>query len=305
MLRGILVFSFFFTRVLVEGFAVPPKDSLSSNEDLPNQISVNTKTLEMIRQKTEQGEAPCLLIGRQAHETLPPIPEGSKEFWISSDIATPKGSALQNRLHLWGNFSDDTFCSRFNGLFSRVVVDMSTWKFFADDNSDPATRFSKLLKKETTSTFIFEATLQSSICNETQEPIYTLYNYSEPNHWTQSDLRNRLFQEFESFEPEHLAIAKQTVADYITQRDNYSDSVPPNEIFEEDYVRYKLETEYPEEIESVKLLHANAERHLRDITKNHLRTLFHEVELVNNGAYYDAFSNYPTLRDYYVCKNPI
>ncbi|MGL5784107.1 MAG: hypothetical protein ACRCYZ_01290 [Alphaproteobacteria bacterium] len=304
MLRAILVFSFFFTRVLAEGFAVPSKDSLSSNEDLPDQISVNTKTLEMIRQKTEQGEAPCLLIGRQAHETLPLVPEGSKEFWISSDMATPKGSALQNRLHLWGDFSDDTFCSRFNSLFSRVVVDMSTWKFFADDkSSDPATRFSKLLKKETTSTFIFESALQPSICSETQEPIYTPYDYSIPNHWTQSDLSNRLFQEFESFEPEHLAIAKQTVADYITQRDNYS--VTPNEIFGGDYVLYKLETEYPEEIERVERLDANAERHLRNITQNHLRTLFHEVELVNNGAYYDAFSNYPTLRDYYVCKNPL
>jgi hypothetical protein len=213
------------TVILDEGFAMLSGERSFVTEEtldqgLPDQNLANRKTLEAINQKITKGERACLLVGRLAKETLPPVLEGSKDSWVSGNIIPPEASTLQNRLHIWGDFSNDSFLLPFNGLFSSVCVDMSTWKFFVDDHtSDPAWRFSKLLKQDSSSTFIFEASEIAHRCTEEMDPIYTPYTYEIPKSWKHSPLKEDLEQKVKALSEEQRTKAYQEVALYMTQRD--------------------------------------------------------------------------------------
>lgn len=75
-----------------------------------------------------------LMIGRVPRESLPEPKDDT--IWVSLDECDLEDSHTDvNRLHLTMNALDKSLISRLKGLFNEVVVDFSTWKFFAF-NSD-------------------------------------------------------------------------------------------------------------------------------------------------------------------------
>ena len=76
-----------------------------------------------------------LMIGRMPREPLPESKDGT--IWVSLDECDWEDKNTDvNRLHLTMNALDKSSISRIKGLFNEVVVDFSTWKFFALNNGE-------------------------------------------------------------------------------------------------------------------------------------------------------------------------
>lgn len=92
-------------------------------------MNPNEPVLARIRELKKDHEV-NLFVGRRAAEALPEI-EG-KEVWVSVDIVSDPGYIKDHpdRLHLVMNVSDIASMQTIEGLFNKVVVDLSVSKFF-------------------------------------------------------------------------------------------------------------------------------------------------------------------------------
>lgn len=113
-------------------------------------INNNQRVIHSIKDLSLRGNKIGLFIGRTLKEELP-VEENV--VWISFDKIVE--GDLSSRLHIVGNINQ--IDKKLEGLFDKVVVDQSTWKFF---DEDPIPYLKGLLKINSTSELIFENAFQ-------------------------------------------------------------------------------------------------------------------------------------------------
>lgn len=119
------------------------------------------ETIDKIKKLDLNGKKLCLFIGRTENEELP---EEEDSIWLSLDcqkVENPKYS----RLHLQADFTNLAHLEKMKGLFDKVIVDFSTFKFMAA-TADPWRNLSITLKLSPESTLITETI--SMVCYEDQ-----------------------------------------------------------------------------------------------------------------------------------------
>lgn len=124
-----------------------------------------------IRNFAKEEKKLCLFLGRSDEEV---VPQEDDAVWISLDISV-SAKPSPNRLHLQMDFNDSTEMAKIKGLFDKVIVDQSTFKFIRDK---PWKRLSELLKPSIESLLITEAH-PGSIC------------YFDHNNPKQAELANK------------------------------------------------------------------------------------------------------------------
>jgi hypothetical protein len=123
-------------------------------------IRNNAAVIRKIVQFVAEGKKVSLFIGRGPNESLPNDPN---KVWVSLDPSLRKSKELSSdRLHLILSCNDSGEMASIQHLFSEVVVDQSTWKFFDPGIID---RLTPLLTQDAESTLIFESTFQFTACN--------------------------------------------------------------------------------------------------------------------------------------------
>jgi hypothetical protein len=125
--------------------------------NLPNvskeSIQHNKEVLEKINSNLSKDKI-SLFIGRDATEELP---KEEGVIWVSMDIKENSKPIEANRLHLIMDCNDKKQLAVIKEIFSDIVVDQSTWKFFDKGIID---RLTSLLKFDKTSRLIFESKFQ-------------------------------------------------------------------------------------------------------------------------------------------------
>jgi hypothetical protein len=117
----------------------------------------NVRVIQKILQFIAEGKKVCLFIGRGPAEPLP-NPENPNEVWVSLDPKLRKSKELSpDRLHLILSCNDSAEMAPIQRLFSKAVVDQSTWKFF---NPGIIDRLTPILTLDPESTLIFESLFQ-------------------------------------------------------------------------------------------------------------------------------------------------
>jgi hypothetical protein len=116
--------------------------------------------INKIREFIRLGKKICLFIGRARTEKLPSDYEdeaNENEIWVGADIGhfpqtkKPEIDIRKKRLFLWMDLNDNAFLKLINGLFDKIVIDLSTTKYLEKDFT---MRFSSLLRN-TQSEMIF------------------------------------------------------------------------------------------------------------------------------------------------------
>jgi hypothetical protein len=122
--------------------------------------------ISKIQSYTSQGKKIALMVGRTAMEILP---HEENTVWVSLDESLtncgPKDwlntrKITPDRLHLNMSFNDRDQMSSIKGLFDKVVIDGSVWKFI-DERVDPLRLFHAILKNNPQSEFIVPATISA------------------------------------------------------------------------------------------------------------------------------------------------
>ncbi len=115
----------------------------------------NAAVIRKIVQFVAEGKKVSLFIGRGPDESLPNDPN---KVWVSLDPSLRKSKVLSSdRLHLILSCNDSAEMASIQHLFSEVVVDQSTWKFF---NPGIIDRLTPLLTQDAESTLVFESAFQ-------------------------------------------------------------------------------------------------------------------------------------------------
>ncbi len=115
----------------------------------------NAAVIKKIMQFIAEGKKVCLFIGRTPDE---PLPNEPNTIWVSLDPKLRKSKELTpDRLHLILSCNDSAEMSTIQRLFSKVVVDQSTWKFFDPGIVD---RLTSILTLDPESLLIFESAFQ-------------------------------------------------------------------------------------------------------------------------------------------------
>ena len=103
--------------------APPPREEIGLSQegiDRLNQLGIDT-----ILKASTEGKKIGLIIGRDKDQAVP-IEEGW--LWVAGNIRGDP-AILENRVDLQMNFSDEGTIQKLEGMFDRVVVDISTLKF--------------------------------------------------------------------------------------------------------------------------------------------------------------------------------
>lgn len=239
----------------------------------------------------------CLFIGRQIHEELPNEPG---VIWVSLDNVPLKSEATSpERIHLILDCNQSEQLAIIQGLFSKVVIDQSTWKFFQPGIIE---RLTSLLIPDSSSSLIFESSFQfMKICDNL-------------DHW--------------KFDHIHISYPLQDELNYVKQCENcylhfIQEKGGEDKLKEtEEYQKFLLEVikNYGENFVNAssteeligdfqqwlpvykKIVHPT-EAYIplaRQQTLTHLQKLFNQVEL-NLNTPYPYPTNYRTEKDNFFC----
>lgn len=258
------------------------------------------EVLGQIKDKIIEGKEPALFIGRQPKEELPDNIDTL--FWISLDVGDEGPAVEKSRIHLKLSINDRESLQIFNGLFKKVVVDQSTWKFF-DGESKPIDRLTKLLDKSKPNELIFESHFQFPAIGESYSfnqvelviPETELNEYGNQlskfwehytNNTSERDQENDFlaFLETEPIYKKHYEIKELTKEDLSYDFKSYIQ----RRIAKEKGIISPYE-KFPEKA--------------RKETVEHLKILFTDVSLIRDRQY-----PYPTrydngTSDYYIAQN--
>lgn len=244
---------------------------LQASENEYNAIVI--KNLEKI---VSSDEKLALFIGRKSTEELPKE-TGFK--WVSLDIAEENLSAIStDRLHLIADCNEEEQIAKIKHLFSKVVVDQSTWKFF---NPGIIERLTSLLLQKTDSTLIFESAFQFiSSDKEATEWSYDHVQLVLPqSYYEQYD--QEVTNCFEDFLRKIGGI--KNLKDDLTYKQFINEMNP--ELVEESSDK-ELEEDFTQHL--AKNILGPTQKCIplaRQKTKEHLETLFEKVELKLNAPY--------------------
>jgi hypothetical protein len=127
-------------------------------DSIPSEPSLNQTAIKTLFEFKEAGKEISLFIGRCIDEELP-MEEGV--LWVSMDIQKvkdPNNTFIRlDRIHLVMDCNENSQLSVVANLFTKVIVDQSTWKFF---DTGIIERLTALLVKSPKSTLVFESVFQ-------------------------------------------------------------------------------------------------------------------------------------------------
>ena len=140
----------------------------------------NDFVIDKLLDYRREGTPLCLFVGRAANQSLP-VETGN--IWVSADIEEKdvwtKDPISKERLYIVMDFNKQDEVKRLSRLFSKVVVDQSTIKFFT---TDFAKRFSVMLHVPE-SEMIFEADTGIHVIDPKQKEYHfdtNSYSFSIP-----------------------------------------------------------------------------------------------------------------------------
>lgn len=132
----------------------------------PSQDYSDEAVLEKIIELRKLGNKVCLFMCRTEDQSLPQE-EGC--VWVSGDIAV-KGIIPPHRLHIWADFSNDKPFKKFQHLFDKIVIDLSSVKSLGSRFMENSV---SLLHPSPEAVFIFENSISLSD-GDTDRPIVKL-----------------------------------------------------------------------------------------------------------------------------------
>jgi len=117
----------------------------------------NQKMIQKIQTSIKDGTKANLFIGRSLKKSDHQLPVEKDRLWVSLDIDTSDIEVL-DRIHLFMDCNNANHMAKIQGLFTKVIVDQSTWKVFNPGIFD---RLVPLLKQGTESSLTFESFFQT------------------------------------------------------------------------------------------------------------------------------------------------
>ncbi len=256
--------------------SIKPVEQISSNCLQASENEYNTIVIKKLKKIVSSDEKLALFIGRKSTEDLPKE-TGFK--WVSLDIVEENLSEISSdRLHLIADCNEEAHIAKIQHLFSKVVVDQSTWKLF---NPGIIERLTSLLLKNTESTLIFESDF--TVILPQKEAIEWSYDYVKlivPQSY------------FEQYDQE----VKNCFEDFLSNIggiENLKDDLAYKQFIKE------MDPELVKEFSDKELVEDFAQHFAKNIpdptqkciplarqkTKEHLETLFEKVELKLNAPY--------------------
>lgn len=277
--------------------------SIKSNaSQFPEPVN-NNRVIEEITKLIKANQAVCLFIGRKEDEELPNEPQAT---WVSFDISTA-GSCRPNRLHLIGDMNQLDPC--LYGLFSKVVVDQSTWKFFRAEPK-PIESLTKLLKEDPKSTLIFENTLKSSPIMSSCDLDLGSWEFDE----VILSISNRVFYEAEK---RYFIQKEQVYQCFVDEKGSEADVLNSDE-FHQFVMEWEMQDQNPE-IQKSQFKNYLAEEkginyvcdtnHYSDLAQEKqlqtLKALFNQATLTINSTYpYSTRYSHPGKDSYFTAIGP-
>jgi hypothetical protein len=158
------------TNMISKNFNFSSYQNSNNLEEMEANYSLD-ETAQKIEKLSQSDDRVCLFIGRTGNE---PLPREENAIWISGDIQfATEPYSLEERIHIWHDFTDEKGLSKFQGLFDKIVIDQSTCKALGNDF---ISRFARLLKPSSQSVLIFEKTPYTSCYHETIEQPKNIYS---------------------------------------------------------------------------------------------------------------------------------
>ena len=293
-------------------------ESLNSDSHISYPIYNRESIIKTLTEFRNKNERLGLFIGRTENEPLPDktdlqtFPEDEGIIWVSASIMPVINWKGGDRLHLQMDLNNDNEASLLKGFFNKIVVDLSTWKFFADSiYSDSVERFSRLLVKDPSSVFIFESRFQLSYRDfNITKPVYGLYTYTLPLFTAYTLAKSKIGKKFDAENASMTWEEKQKRIDEILPTLPYDKrtieglkkkplsvllSMCNSKILSELCKKEGIPDSDPE-------LAGDHEGKVRENTMNHLEKFFNSVVLIKNGPFYQ--NNFEKRPTYFIAKDP-
>ena len=243
----------------------------------------------------------ALFIGRTEKEPLPTdgeewmYEESDRNYtWVSLDRSICK-DVPEERLHLSLNATKSEDLEIIDGLFDKVVIDLSVWKFLIGDDNQ-VFRLASLLTPGTESKLMFESGIGSvGIRSDIQEPSFKKFFYDLPGQYCliQMRLQNQVWMQIIS---EEKGIEFKDMDAFV----DYRDKLNQNNGGEYDLLQNKVNEILKENEEYQKYRNIRKDCNLK-IESNILEDLkkcFDQVEVVEDAPYYK--NNYQKTSRFFV-----
>lgn len=254
----------------------PVTTKISSNYLQVSENEHNAIVIKNLEKIVSSDEKLALFIGRKSTEELPKE-TGFK--WVSLDIIEENLSAIStDRLHLIADCNEEAHIAKIQHLFSKVVVDQSTWKFFKPEIIE---RLTLLLLQKTDSTLIFESAFQF------------ISSDPEATEWSYDHVRLVLPQSYYEQYDEEVTNCFEDFLSKIGGIENLKDDLAYKQLINEmdpELVKESSDKELEEDFAEhlAKNILGPTQKCIplaRQKTKEHLETLFEKVELKLNAPY--------------------
>ncbi len=254
----------------------------------------NQEVTQEIQQLVKDGNRVCLFIGRTPKENLP---QDENTIWVSLDIKN-EVELKPEKYHLILNCNDMNQMATIQHLFSKVIVDQSTWKFFDEGIFD---RLLPLLTQHPSSTFTFESAFQ-------------FYQPEEIEEWKFDHVTLKYpFTEDIAYENQKQVYVQTRVAELggeeqLSSNNEYKQFIAS---LDQSLVSSSTEEELIGDFKNHLASQANIPSPLskyiplaRQQTKDYLQTLFDTVELHRKEAFPFDNGNYSKAADFFVAIGP-
>lgn len=167
----------------------------SSNNNLESiKATNNQNTIKRIQKCSQDGARICLFVGRTPQESLPVEKD---VIWVSLDNGLRNAEELSpDKFHLIVDCNDADQMACIQHLFTKVIVDQSTWKFFKPGIIE---RLSTLLIPSPESTLVFESAFQFVLPKEEiseWEFDHILLSYPTSDDVKNESEKNQFLQQF-------------------------------------------------------------------------------------------------------------
>ena len=203
-------------------FSASSNSSSSSTSQNPLEavkIEHNRVTIEKIKNYIAQGFKVYLFIGRGPAEPLP-NPSDTNAIFVSLDHSLRTPEELADRLHLILSCNDNTEIAMIQHLFSKVIVDQSTMKFFTPGIID---RLTSLLNDDLDNSLVFESLLKFI------SPDPNTQDWDFEHHWDHIDVNET---KYDKELTEYEEISKACLDNFI-QEIGGKENAPNNALYKE------------------------------------------------------------------------
>lgn len=247
----------------------------------------------------------ALFIGRTEKESLPTdgeewmYEESDKNYtWVSLDCAKCE-DVPEERLHLSLDATKSEDIEIICGLFDKVVIDISVWKFLTDDNNQ-VFYLASLLTPGSKSKLMFESSVSShSIELDITEPKFEKFTFAIPGLYAlkNMDLENKIWIQAISKEK---GIEFKDINEFVKYRDELADELAKDNWKEYDQIQSKVDEILSENEENQKYRNMiqDCELKIENNILHDLEKCFDQVEVIKDTPYYK--NNYQKTSRFFV-----